>query len=145
MMYTGLDLHKRHPYLTTMDERGEVLYQGKLPNDREVIRDFFRGLGQGAEVAIEATGNWYWMYEVQEDLGQEVKLSNPVKTKAIASAKIKTDKIDSRVLAHLLRTELLPTAYIPDRATRDSSKGALAITRIFTGEKKDLTLISPLG
>jgi hypothetical protein len=89
MMYTGLDLHKRYSYLTTVDERGKLIYQGKLPNDRGAIRGFFQGLGQETEVALEATANWYWMYEVLEDLGLGVKLSHPSKTKAIASAKIK--------------------------------------------------------
>lgn len=141
VMYTGLDLHKRYAYLTTMDERGKVIYQGKLPNHREVIRDFFQGLGQGTEVALEATANWYWMYEVLEELGLEVKLSHPGKTRAIASARIKTDKIDSRVLAHLLRTELLPTAYIPDKATRDTRellRYRASLVRVRTGLKNKI-------
>lgn len=131
-----------------MDERGKVIYQGKLPNDREVIRDFFRGLGLEAEVAMEATGNGYWMYEVLEDIGLEVRLSHPGKTRAIASARIKTDKIDSGVLAHLLRsaslcggTELLPTAYIPDRATRDTREllsYRASLVRVQTGLKNKI-------
>jgi len=48
-----------------------------------------------------------------------VCLSHPQKTRAIASARIKTDKIDSATIAHLLRTDLLPTAYIPPREVRD--------------------------
>jgi len=48
-----------------------------------------------------------------------VSLSNPLRTKAIASARIKNDKVDSRVLADLLRTNLLPTAHIQPREIRD--------------------------
>jgi transposase len=48
-----------------------------------------------------------------------VVLSNPLQTKAIASARIKNDKVDSKILADLLRTNLLPTAYIQPRQIRD--------------------------
>ena len=52
-------------------------------------------------VAMEATLGWYWLHDLLEEKGIEVKLSHPLKTKAIASARIKNDKIDSKVLAHL--------------------------------------------
>lgn len=68
MLYAGLDLHKRYCYITTIDEKGKIIGNNKLPNDRAVLRAFFGALGQRAEVAMEATGNWYWMYEVLEVL-----------------------------------------------------------------------------
>jgi transposase len=63
--------------------------------------------------------NWIPFYENLEGLGCKVVLSNPLQTKAIASARIKNDKVDSRILADLLRTNLLPTAYIQPRKIRD--------------------------
>jgi len=72
-----------------------------------------------ASVAVESTMNWIPFYENLESLGCSVVLSNPLQTKAIASARIKNDKVDSRVLADLLRTNLLPTAYIQPREIRD--------------------------
>ena len=53
-----------------------------------------------------------------EDEGFEVKLSHPLKTKAIAYAKVKTDKVDSATLAHLLRSNLLPLSYVPEKPVR---------------------------
>jgi transposase len=53
------------------------------------------------------------MYDMLEEAFDEVKLAHPLKTKAIASARIKTDKIDARILAHLLRSDLIPEAYVP--------------------------------
>jgi transposase len=44
-------------------------------------------------------------------------VSNPLRTRAIAEAKIKTDKVDAFVLAHLLRCDFLPRVWIPDAAT----------------------------
>jgi len=63
--------------------------------------------------------NWIPFYENLESLGCKVKLSNPLQTKAIASARIKNDKVDSKILANLLRTNLLPTAYIQPKEIRD--------------------------
>jgi transposase len=68
---------------------------------------------------MEATGNWPYLYESWEDLVDEIQLAHPLKTKAIASAKIKTDRIDDGVLAHLGRADLVPQAYIPHRDVRD--------------------------
>jgi len=46
-------------------------------------------------------------------------LANPLKTKAIASARIKSDKVDARILAHLLRTDLIPECYVPPKEMRE--------------------------
>ena len=69
---------------------------------------------------MEATGHWTYLYELIEDECPDLVLAHPLKTKAIASARIKTDKIDATTLAHLLRADLLPAAYIPPRAVRDT-------------------------
>jgi transposase len=61
-----------------------------------------------------------WLYELIEDRHPDLVLAHPLKTKAIASARIKTDKIDATTLAHLLRADLVPAAYIPPRAVRDA-------------------------
>lgn len=117
MLYTGLDLHKSFSYITTMNEKGEIVGQKKLPSNGDVV-DFLKGFGDPMEVAIEASPSWYWLYDRLEDEGFEVKLSHPLKTKAIASAKVKTDKVDSVTLAHLLRSDLLPLSYVPERPVR---------------------------
>jgi transposase len=59
------------------------------------------------------------MVEQLEDKVAQIVLAHPKNVKAIASARIKTDKLDARVLADLLRTNLLPTAYNPSQDARD--------------------------
>jgi transposase len=49
----------------------------------------------------------------------DIRLAHPLKTGAIAEAWIKTDRVDATMLAHLLRTNLLPAAYIAPREIRD--------------------------
>ena len=117
MLYTGLDLHKSFSYITTMNDKGEIIGQKKLPSNGEVV-EFLKEFGESMEVAIEATPSWYWLYDHLEDEGFDVKLSHPLRTKAIASAKVKTDKVDSVTLAHLLRSDLLPLSYVPEKPVR---------------------------
>jgi transposase len=117
MLYTGLDFHKSFSYVTTMNDRGEIIGQKKLPSNGEIV-EFLKGFEDNMEVAIEATPSWYWLYDSLEDEGFEVKLSHPLKTKAIAYAKVKTDKVDSATLAHLLRSNLLPLSYVPEKPVR---------------------------
>lgn len=116
--YIGVDLHKKTCYITVMDEKGKIRKQTEILNEENKIRRFFRKY-QGEKVAVESTMNWIPFYENLESLGCNVLLSNPLQTKAIASARIKNDKVDSRVLADLLRTNLLPAAYIQPRDIRD--------------------------
>jgi transposase len=69
---------------------------------------------------MESTGAyWLDLYNHLDDLHISVVLANPLKTKAIASARIKSDKVDARILAHLLRTDLIPECYVPPREMRE--------------------------
>jgi transposase len=117
MLYTGVDYHREFSYLTTMTEKGDIVAQKKLPSNGEIV-DFLKSMGESMEIAIEATPSWYWLYDHLESEGFQVKLSHPLKTKAIAAAKVKTDKVDSATLAHLLRSNLLPLSYVPEKPVR---------------------------
>ena len=92
-----------------------------MTNDREAVGKFLQRACQDGRAAavLEATRNWTVMYDLLEELVGEVHLAHPLKVKAIAEARIKTDKIDSEVLAHLLRCDLLPEAHVPGQAARD--------------------------
>lgn len=119
-LYCGLDLHKRFSYIVVKDSIGRQLIKGRVDNKEGDISNFFTPLtGYNIKVAIEATSNYYWMYETLDRLNMEVKLSHPLKTKAIADAKIKSDKIDANVLSDLLRADLLPASYIPTQRIRE--------------------------
>jgi transposase len=63
-------------------------------------------------VALEATYGREWLAELLEEAGYDVHLGHPLRTEAIAAARVKTDAVDAKTLAHLLRTGLLPEAYI---------------------------------
>ena len=119
MNYVGLDYHKHTSYVTKLDEQGKVLSQFEMKNTIENIKGFSQSLQAGDQLAVEATGHWMYLYEQLEDSEAEFVLSHPKGTRAIASARLKNDKVDSKMLADLLRTDLLPRAYIPPREIRD--------------------------
>jgi len=91
-----------------MDERGKVVKRGQMENSAEGVKGFVNGIDGEVTGVLEATRNWTLMYDWLEEEIEEVKLAHPLKVKAIAEAKVKTDKIDFETLAHLLRCDLLP-------------------------------------
>ena len=118
MYYTGIDLHRKTSFITTIGENGEIIKRRNLRNDEAEILHFFLSLDNDTKVVIESTANWYWLYDLLTEHRMQVVISNPVKTKAIASAKIKNDKLDSHMLAQLLRADLLSTVHVSSPETR---------------------------
>ena len=117
-LYLGVDLHKRSCWVTAMSPEGEVRESRRLSTERESLLGYFGKVAKPAAVAVEATFNWYYFLDLIEPLGLELHLVHPWKTRAIASARIKHDRLDSRILAELLRTGFLAEAWIAPREVR---------------------------
>jgi len=122
MHYVGVDYHKKSSYVTVMDERGKVVKEAQIANSQEALAAFLDGRAKGASAVLEAGRNWPVMYDWLEELVDEVTLAHPAKVRVIAEAKVKTDRIDSRMLAHLLRADLIPAAYVPGAVTREQRR-----------------------
>lgn len=77
----------------------------RVDNNLTKVNEFFDSLHPrcNTKVVLESSGMRYNIYECLSKRHLDVRLSNPVKTRAIASAKIKTDKLDAVKLADLLR------------------------------------------
>lgn len=119
MYYTGIDLHKKTSFITTIDDSGKVVFRRNFTNQEEHILDYFQNLDGPTKIVIESMCSWYWLHDLLRAHNFNVVLSNPLKTKAIASAKIKNDKIDSHMLAQLLRADLIATVYVCSLKTRE--------------------------
>jgi transposase len=116
--YVGLDVHKRVVEACVLDAQGQVLRRERFELTRPRLLQFAREhLDQEARVALEATTNTWALVEFLRPLVGEVVVSNPVLTKLIAQARVKTDKVDALVLAQLLRCDFLPRVWQPDAAT----------------------------
>ena len=100
-------------------------------------------------MALEATYGWEWLAELLQEAGYDVHLAHPLRTQAIAAARVKTDAVDAKTLAHLLRTGLLPEAYIapPElRDLRELLRHRAVLTRLRTSVKNRVhALLAPSG
>ena len=91
MHYIGIDYHKRYSYIVIKDEKGEAEYRGAIANTREAFEDLLKSYCPGKAV-LEATRNWGLIYDWLEEVLEDVALAHPLKVRAIAEARIKTDK-----------------------------------------------------
>jgi transposase len=94
-----------------------VAQAGRVETTPEALRLFAASLCATDEVALEATGNTHAIARLLERHVGRVVVSNPHKTRVIAEAKVKTDKVDAAVLAQLLAAGFLPSVWLPDEAT----------------------------
>jgi hypothetical protein len=93
MRFAGVDLHKLEIEAAIVDEHGALVHRQRFPCRREALEAFARAHLKDACVAVEATFHTWPIVTLLEPLVAEVVVSNPLRTKAIAQAKIKTDKV----------------------------------------------------
>lgn len=113
----GLDVHRDFAQVAVW-EKGRVTDAGRVPTSPEGLREFAQTLRKTDTVALEATMNTAAIAGLLAERAGKVVVSNPFKTRAIAEAKIKTDKVDARVLAELLAADYLPSVWQADETTR---------------------------
>jgi transposase len=138
VVYVGIDLHRRTSHVAAFDEEGLELLSRRVSNDPQALRAIFAELGGEARVALEAAFGWEWLADLLEAEGIELHLAHPRHTKAIAAARVKTDAVDARTLAHLLRADLLPGAYVAPRDLRELRellRHHIGLTRLRTALK----------
>jgi len=115
-IYAGLDVHSEFTYGTIMDEKGNHMWEAKVPTTEEGFRSLFLKF-QGKhkiKAVFEASRNWNYIASLLRQQSVDFVMAHHLRVRAIASARIKTDKIDSKILAHLLRTDLIPQSYMPN-------------------------------
>ncbi len=106
MRTVGLDVHREFAEVAIIEEDGVARAGGQVETTPEALRLFAASLAASDEVAIEATVNTFAIAALLAQHVARVVISNPLRTRAIAEAKVKTDKVDARVLAELLRAGL---------------------------------------
>lgn len=121
MRYVGVDIGKWKCRAAIMNPEGVILDEFTFTNDRDGLNELASRLTEDDRVVMESTGSvWEVLYNQLDGKGIPVTLANPLKTKAIASARIKSDKVDARILAHLLRSDLVAECYVPPRELRET-------------------------
>ena len=117
-VYVGIDVHRKRSQVAVVTEDGTVQLNKNTVNGVEPILRLIGDLPSGTPVAFEAAFGWSWLAQLLEDDGFEAHLVHPLRCKAIASARLKNDKVDAAILAQLLRADLLPEAWIAPPAVR---------------------------
>ncbi|MFF4822668.1 IS110 family transposase [Streptomyces sp. NPDC001212] len=108
-------MHRCRSQVAVTDEGGKIAVNRNVLNGREPVLAVIGDLPAGTPVAFEAAFGWGWLIELLQDHGFEVHMAHSLQCKAIASARLKNDKVDAATLAHLLRGDLLPEAWIAPR------------------------------
>ena len=140
MKYIGIDIHKKNCVATIVDKEGKHPKTKTIPTNAEALTKIFKRY-PGSKATIESNTIWEFVYDVLTRQGIKVILTNPVEVKAIAHAKVKTDKVDSKTLAHLLRTDMLPVSYIAPlevRELRKNVRGRMFLKKMSTSLKNQL-------
>jgi len=139
MRWVGLDFHKRYITACALDNDGQVVAEHRrLPADVVPLVGWLPALGDAVTVAMEATRYWAWLHDQLSAAGIAAVAAHPYQVKLIWQARCKTDPIDARKLADLLRTNLLPSIWVPDvevRARRKLLRGRAYLVRLRTSVK----------
>jgi transposase len=117
--YCGLDVHKKVVEACVLDAAGAVIFRQRFTLTPQALVQFCKDqLTPESRVVLEATSNTWAVVALLRPHVAQVVVSNPMQTKAIAQAKVKTDKVDALILAQLLRCDFLPAVWQPDEATQ---------------------------
>jgi transposase len=112
----GMDIHRTFAEVVFWED-GRLRWHGRVDMTRSGLEGFGRSLTKDDEVVVEATGNAMAVVRVLGPYVARVIVANPLQVKAIAHARIKTDKIDAGVLASLRAADFLPEVWVPDAET----------------------------
>jgi transposase len=123
MVYLGVDLHRKISHVVALDDGGEVVLERRFDHSPSAFSRVFGDLApEPVSVVFEATYGWGWFADLLADAGIEAHMAHPLATKAISAGRVKNDAVDARTLAHLLRTNLLPEAWIAPPEVRDARR-----------------------
>jgi transposase len=132
--YISLDVHKRYTFAEKEDVVSGRIQHRRIEHNRGAIRSYLRGVEAGTPVAVEATGNWYWIVEEIDQAGCQPKLVHPHRAKVMMGCINKTDKLDVHGMNRLQRTGTLPTVWIAPPEIRDLRD--LPRTRMFFSRER---------
>lgn len=113
-MFYGLDVHKRFIQVCEIGPEGERRREFRIEGTAEAIAAFASTLGPEDQVVLEATFHSWAIWSLLVPHAGKVIVANPMQVKAIAHARVKTDKVDAHILAQLLRVGFIPQVEMPD-------------------------------
>lgn len=140
--YIAFDSHKYYTLAEREDVQTGKTRQHRIEHSRGAIAGYLQRCQRGTPVAVEATGNWYWIVEEIEQAGLVPQLVHPRKAKLMMGMINKTDKLDVHGLNRLQRNRTLPTVWVPPASLRDLrevTRVRMALTQNRTKLKNRIT------
>jgi transposase len=117
--YIGLDVHKKTISYCVKTASGQIVEEGRLEASRAVLRSWAGRRQVAWHGAMEATLFSAWIYDTLQPYAEKLVMGHPARMKAITAGKKKSDSIDARTIADLLRCDLLPSCYVLSPEMRD--------------------------
>src|SRR5687767_493035 len=142
MLYSGIDLHKHSLVIHTVAEDGSVVREAEFATARPAVTSYFATLPGPHRAVVECLGSWYWVRDLVVPEGIDLRLGHAKYLKAISYAKVKTDRVDARTLAQLLRVGLVPEAHMVSaelREVRDLLRARLKLVTRATRARHAIT------
>src|SRR4030042_515331 len=113
MNYVGVDLHKERSWFYVMDELGNKLDSKSISNRPDELKRYLSGILRPFSLAVEATYNCYFFMDIALTHTDRAYLADSYELKAFAKRHKKTEKIDAKLIADILRKGNLPTVVMP--------------------------------
>jgi transposase len=110
--YIGFDVHKKSVSFCVKTASGEIVQEGKFAARREALRSWAAAQPAPWHGGMEATLFSAWIYDTLKPYTSELAMGHPARMKAITAGKKKSDRLDARTLADLLRSNLFPACYV---------------------------------
>lgn len=110
--FVGLDVHKQVIAYCAKAANGEIVKEGKIGATRSELDEWIKALPTPWVAGMEATMFSAWIYRHLESRGANVQMGHPARMKAISTGKKKSDKLDARTIADLLRCHMFPTCFV---------------------------------
>jgi transposase len=118
--YCGIDLHARSMYVCILDHAGEIVLHQNMKTKPDVFLRAIEPYRNDIAVCSECMFSWYWLADLCTDEKVPFVLGHALYMRAIHGGKAKNDRIDSRKIAGLLRSGMIPKAYVYPREMRST-------------------------
>lgn len=121
MLIIGCDYHPSFQQISFVDQGTGECGNLRLEHKQGEAESFYRQLeGRPVRVGVEATGGMRWFQRLLCELGFELWVGDPVKVRAAAARRPKTDKRDAELLLRLLLEKRFPRIWMPTVEQRDA-------------------------
>jgi transposase len=110
--FVGLDVHKQVIAYCVKTAEGTIVKEGVIAATRKALDEWVKALPGPWHGGMEATLFSHWIFRHLKPYAAELQMGHPARMKAISAGKKKSDKLDARTLADLLRANLFPACYV---------------------------------